>query len=85
MRCPKCLTENPEDKTLCHDCGANLFLTCPRYNSKSIPGRKFCGDCSQKLEALPVKVKPIPSFENELKHVAVLFSDMTGYSHNGEA
>ncbi len=58
MKCPKCQTENPENKKFCRKCGAMLSLTCPKCGSGILPDDYFCGDCAYDLreakEAPPV-------------------------------
>jgi len=58
MRCPKCHTENPDERKFCHECGAKLVLVCPQCGSENFPGDKFCGECGYDL-AQPEEVSPI--------------------------
>ena len=45
MKCPKCQTDNPEDKKFCRECGADLVHLCPQCGAEVLPSDKFCGDC----------------------------------------
>jgi class 3 adenylate cyclase len=45
MKCPKCQTENPENKKFCRKCGAKLTVICPQCRSEIFPDDSFCGDC----------------------------------------
>jgi hypothetical protein len=47
MKCPKCQTDNPEDKKFCRECGADLVYLCPQCGAEVLPSDKFCGDCRQ--------------------------------------
>ena len=55
MKCPKCQTENPEEKKFCHKCGASL-LRCPHCGAGVQPDHEFCGDCGRRL----IAEKPTP-------------------------
>ena len=80
MKCPKCQTENPENKRFCRECGAEFLLVCPNCGTVLGPEDKFCGDCGRKLarEAVPRASEVIPDAER--KQVTALFSDLSGYS-----
>jgi class 3 adenylate cyclase/tetratricopeptide (TPR) repeat protein len=49
MKCPKCKTENSDERKFCHECGAKLLLVCPHCGSENLPGDKFCGECGYNL------------------------------------
>jgi class 3 adenylate cyclase len=55
VKCPKCQTENPEEKKFCHKCGASL-LRCPHCGAGVQPDHEFCGDCGRRL----IAEKPTP-------------------------
>jgi class 3 adenylate cyclase/tetratricopeptide (TPR) repeat protein len=81
MKCPKCASENPEDKKFCDECGAKLLFTCPQCNAPIAPGKKFCGDCGHSLEPEPSsKEEPTTLKDGERKQATVLFSDLVGYT-----
>ena len=84
MKCPKCQIENPDNKKFCHVCGAKLILICPQCSGEILPSDKFCGECGHKLDFPLAEDKPIPEAEGERKHVTVLFSDLSGYTHMSE-
>jgi hypothetical protein len=69
MKCPKCQSENPETKKICHECGTKLLKVCPKCAAESFPGDKFCGECGHQL-SLPSK--PVPkelSFDEKLRKI----------------
>ncbi|MBL7175246.1 MAG: AAA family ATPase [Desulfobacteraceae bacterium] len=49
MICPKCRTENPDDRKFCYECGSNLLKICPECGRENLPRDKFCGECGQNL------------------------------------
>ena len=49
MECPECLTQNPEIRKFCRECGNKLLLICPNCSTDNIPGDKFCGECGYNL------------------------------------
>jgi len=49
MKCPKCQTDNPDNKKFCRECAARLVLACPQCAAEVLPSDKFCGDCAQDL------------------------------------
>jgi class 3 adenylate cyclase/tetratricopeptide (TPR) repeat protein len=81
MKCPKCQTENPEEKKYCRKCGASLSLTCPHCGVVVSADDEFCGECGQSLEnETPQIAKSLRIADSERKYVTVLFSDLTGYT-----
>jgi hypothetical protein len=50
LKCPKCQTDNPEDKKFCRECGADLVNLCPQCGAEVLPSDKFCGDCRHDLK-----------------------------------
>jgi class 3 adenylate cyclase/tetratricopeptide (TPR) repeat protein len=69
MKCPKCQTENPDDRKFCRECGAKLLLVCPQCGSENFPGDKFCGECGYKL-TLPSETPPKDlSFDEKLDKI----------------
>jgi class 3 adenylate cyclase/tetratricopeptide (TPR) repeat protein len=49
MNCPKCHTENPENKKFCRKCGEKLPDLCPKCSAPILPGDGFCGECGHEL------------------------------------
>jgi class 3 adenylate cyclase len=49
MICPKCQTENPDDRKFCYECGSKLSNTCPECGRENLPRDKFCGECGHNL------------------------------------
>ncbi len=45
MKCPKCKTDNPENKKFCRECGADLVQFCPECGAEVLSSDKFCGEC----------------------------------------
>ncbi len=85
MKCPKCHTENPEKKKFCHECGAMLLALCSQCGVEILPSDKFCGECGKKIEGLTEEATKLTAgFEEERKHVTVLFSDLSGYTAMSE-
>ncbi|MFQ5870518.1 MAG: AAA family ATPase, partial [Candidatus Zixiibacteriota bacterium] len=80
MKCPKCQTENLENKRFCRECGAELSKICPQCDCKGLPGDKFCGECGKKFEERGEIKGPFPAIGGERKQVTVLSSDLSGYT-----
>ena len=49
VKCPKCQTENLENRKFCRECAAKLVLICPQCGCENLPGDKFCGGCAHGL------------------------------------
>ena len=97
MKCTKCQFENPEGIKFCGECGAKLENICPQCSFSNPPEFKFCGECGHGLTVPSEQPPQIPPFEEkveiegleparqgERKHVAVLFSDLSGYTAMSE-
>jgi len=84
MKCPKCQSENPDERKFCRECGAKLLPVCPQCGYENLPGDKFCGGCGQGLEEVVEVKKTVPETEGERKYVTVLFSDLSGYTAMSE-
>ena len=57
MKCPKCLTENPDDAKYCGQCVAKLEMVCPHCGKLNPPGNKFCNECAHDLK----QTEPTPA------------------------
>jgi class 3 adenylate cyclase/tetratricopeptide (TPR) repeat protein len=84
MKCPKCQSENPDERKFCRECGAKLLPVCPQCGYENLPGDKFCGGCGKGLEEVVEAEKTVPETEGERKYVTVLFSDLSGYTTMSE-
>ena len=99
MKCPKCQSENREDAEFCNECGNRLDVLCPNCKRANRPGSKFCDKCGNDLTApSATQAPPVeltfeektyiealePARQGERKHVAVLFSDLSGYTAMSE-
>jgi class 3 adenylate cyclase/tetratricopeptide (TPR) repeat protein len=99
MNCPTCGGDNPDGKRFCTDCGASLLAVCSTCGGQLAPGKRFCGDCGSQvgvaasLQASPVapdvpsaaRARPLPGPVSELRHVSVLFCDITGFTPFAES
>ena len=69
MQCPKCQTNNPDNRKFCRECGNKLLLLCTQCGADNIPGDKFCGECGNSLsppsEPLPKEL----SFDEKLDKI----------------
>jgi class 3 adenylate cyclase/tetratricopeptide (TPR) repeat protein len=52
--CPRCQSENREDRRFCSKCGAPLSIVCASCGFSNDPGDQFCGGCAQPLRAVTV-------------------------------
>ena len=52
MKCPKCQTENREERSFCSECGGKLVLVCAKCSFENLSGEKFCGKCGSDLRKL---------------------------------
>jgi class 3 adenylate cyclase len=50
MRCPKCQSENREERRFCADCGEPLAVVCPDCGFANEPKERFCGGCGAERE-----------------------------------
>ena len=97
MKCTKCRFENREGAKFCKKCGTVLELKCPSCGHSYQQDSVFCDECGHDLLVTPEqppkdvsleeKVKIAgqePALQGERKHVAVLFSDLSGYTAMSE-
>lgn len=76
MRCAACGAENKTGRKFCAACGGALALACPHCAFANGPDDKFCGGCGKPLGAPAA----LPSAQGELRPVAVLFADLSGFT-----
>jgi class 3 adenylate cyclase len=62
MNCPKCHTENPENKKFCRKCGEKFPSLCPRCSAPIHPYDMFCGECGHDLHQ-PQKSPQIDDYQ----------------------
>ena len=84
MICVKCQFENREGAKFCKECGTNLESACPKCGTVYQLGSKFCDECGYTLAQKIETDEPAPGDRGERKHVAVLFSDLSGYTAMSE-
>jgi len=58
LDCPKCQSENPDERKFCRECGVKLLKVCPQCGSENLPRDKFCGECGHDL-GKPKEAPPI--------------------------
>jgi class 3 adenylate cyclase/tetratricopeptide (TPR) repeat protein len=80
MRCAICLHENKEGSRFCAGCGEILRGTCPHCGKPLPAAARFCSICGGGIGEIPVPEKQAPEPGGERKQVAVLFSDLSGYT-----
>ena len=85
MQCPKCQFENREGAKFCKECGTNLELACSSCGTVYDIGSKFCDECGYSLARKTQIDQPESTTKGERKHVAVLFSDLSGYTAMSES
>ena len=51
MQCPRCRTENREQRRFCAECGTQLNLACAVCCFANEPEEKFCGGCGTPIAA----------------------------------
>jgi len=52
MKCPKCQTENLDNRKFCRECGEKIILLCPKCGFENLPSDKFCGECGDAFSQL---------------------------------
>jgi ABC-type oligopeptide transport system substrate-binding subunit/class 3 adenylate cyclase/ribosomal protein L40E len=55
MRCPQCHADNPDQASVCLQCGSALALTCPQCGTELPPQANFCFHCGSPVTAPPAK------------------------------
>jgi Adenylate and Guanylate cyclase catalytic domain/Double zinc ribbon len=83
MRCANCGSENPSDRKLWGECGAQFLLRCSRCGKENVPSFRFCGECGAALDNAAemnnaAAVPPRTSTSGERRHLTVLFCDLVG-------
>ena len=69
MKCPKCQTENPEERKFCRECGAKFLLVCPQCGFENLPKDKFCGECGHDLTLPSRPISKELSFDEKLAKI----------------
>jgi class 3 adenylate cyclase/tetratricopeptide (TPR) repeat protein len=69
MKCPKCRTENPDDRKFCRECGNKISLVCPECKAENLPGDKFCGKCGNSLKPAATPVAKNLSFDEKISKI----------------
>jgi len=49
MKCPKCDSDNLDNRKFCGKCGAKLSKICAQCGFENLPTDIFCGDCGTQL------------------------------------
>jgi adenylate cyclase len=75
MRCARCQKENPPDARFCIGCGSALDAVCPKCGHANQTSARFCSQCAA---ILPVTHAAAAPPDGELKHITVLFADVSG-------
>ena len=94
MRCPKCGTENSDERRFCAECGDPLLTECPQCSFENQASANFCGGCGRPImtaasAGLDLPAQPPPYLRDrilqarntmlgERKRVTVLFADIKG-------
>jgi class 3 adenylate cyclase len=92
MRCPNCISEDPESTRFCIECGAAFERRRCKCGFDSLPQAKFCGRCGLSLIDLispttdSISTAPVTEGgpdqrsgrEGERRRLTVLFCDLVG-------
>jgi class 3 adenylate cyclase/tetratricopeptide (TPR) repeat protein len=71
MLCPRCQSENRNDRRFCSKCAAPLAIVCASCGFSNEPDDEFCGGCAQPLRAVVVAPLKFQSLETYTpKHLA---------------
>jgi len=76
MKCPQCVSENPEQAHYCSSCGAALNRSCASCGAAAAADARFCGSCGAVLELLE---RP-GATPGERRPATILFADVVGFS-----
>ncbi|CAN5366328.1 adenylate/guanylate cyclase domain-containing protein [soil metagenome] len=79
MICTACGSDNKAGRQFCSQCGCALSVVCAACGFANEPADQFCGGCGTTLRAAITPAKDEPP-ESELRPVAVLFADLTGFT-----
>ena len=87
MRCPRCDTENREERRFCSSCGAGLNVACRACDFLHEPGDEFCGGCGVRLAEAggekPGRGGGEPLDEGpsgDRRQGTIFFADLSGYT-----
>ena len=81
MKCPICQLDNEEGVRFCSHCGSRLGTTCAQCGFVNFPGSCYCIKCGSRVNGFQEDGNGKSIAESERKHVTVLFSDLSGYTH----
>ncbi|MGD9365961.1 MAG: adenylate/guanylate cyclase domain-containing protein [Desulfobacteraceae bacterium] len=92
MSCPHCQAAALSNAKFCRQCGRRVGNNCPACGAANPPESKFCGECGKALVAayIPGSPQKEPYTEaekthfvsqGERRHLTILFTDLTGYTH----
>jgi class 3 adenylate cyclase/tetratricopeptide (TPR) repeat protein len=92
MSCPYCSSAAASNAKFCRQCGRRLGSDCPVCGTANPPESRFCGGCGQALADPGPSIQPLvypyseaekPQIisQGERRHLTILFSDLSGYTH----
>jgi predicted ATPase/class 3 adenylate cyclase len=91
MECPRCGSENPDNKNFCGDCGASLRVRCQFCGEQAMAGAASCSRCGAALVPrslvprsdaadvpAPAENRLWPDLDAERRQLTVLICDLVG-------
>ncbi len=76
MLCPRCTTDNADDRRFCRGCGAPLPVPCPACGFGNAADDRFCGGCGRELGGTPARQATDRRPEADRRQVTILFADL---------